>query len=163
MLEAPDGQRVALPVEIYTVLLNITKAMAEGRAVTIAPHEQVLSTQQAANLLGVSRSTFVAILERGEIPYTQPGRRRVRLTDVLDYQGRQQHARGQALDSLTREAEELLRLGEAGLYRPLWSVAILAEARGRDVRAANAATSRWAEIATVKDRGHVRHTVGRRG
>ncbi len=68
----------------------------------------MLSTQQAADLLGVSRPTFVAVLERGEVPYTQPGRhRRVRLTHVLDYQRHQQHSRRQALDSLTREAEEL--------------------------------------------------------
>lgn len=108
VLEAPDGQRVTLPAEIYAVLLNITQAMAEGRAITIAPHEQVLSTQQAADLLGVSRPTFVAVLERGDIPYTQPGRhRRVRLTDVLDYQGNRHHSRRQVLDSLTREAEEL--------------------------------------------------------
>ena len=108
VLEAPSGHRVALPAEIYTVLLDITKAMAEGRAITIAPHEQVLSTQQAADLLGISRPTLVAILDRGEIPYTQPGRhRRVRLTDVLDYQQRQRHTRRWVLDSLTREADEL--------------------------------------------------------
>lgn len=108
VLEAPDGQRVALPAEIYTILLDITKAMADGRAITIAPHEQVLSTQQAADLLGVSRPTFVAVLERGEVPHTQPGRhRRVRLTDVLDYQRHQKHSRRQALDSLTREADKL--------------------------------------------------------
>ena len=108
VLEAPSGHRVALPAEIYTVLLDITKAMAEGRAITIAPHEQVLSTQQAADLLGISRPTLVAILDRGEIPYTQPGRhRRVRLTDVLDYQQRQRHTRRRVLDSLTREADEL--------------------------------------------------------
>lgn len=108
VLEAPSGHRVALPAEIYTVLLDITKAMAEGRAITIAPHEQVLSTQQAADLLGISRPTLVAILERGEVPYTQPGRhRRVRLTDVLDYQQRQRHLRRRVLDTLTREADEL--------------------------------------------------------
>ncbi|UZJ27042.1 helix-turn-helix domain-containing protein (plasmid) [Rhodococcus antarcticus] len=108
VLEAPSGHRVALPAEIYTVLLDVTKAMAEGRAITIAPHEQVLSTQQAADLLGISRPTLVAILERGEVPYTQPGRhRRVRLTDVLDYQQRQRHTRRAVLDNLTREADEL--------------------------------------------------------
>jgi len=108
VLEAPNGHRVALPPEIYTVLLDITKAMAEGRAITIAPHEQVLSTQQAADLLGVSRPTLVAILERGEVPYTQPGRhRRVRLADVLNYQHHQRHTRRQVLDSLTQEAEKL--------------------------------------------------------
>ena len=108
MLEAPNGHRVALPPEIYSVLLDITKAMAEGRAITIAPHEQVLSTQQAADLLGVSRPTLVAILERGELAYTQPGRhRRVRLSDVLDYQQRQRHTRRRVLDALTREADEL--------------------------------------------------------
>lgn len=107
-LTGPDGSSVALPPEIHTVLLTVARAMAQGRAITVAPHEQVLSTQQAADLLGVSRPTLVAICERGQLPYTQPGRhRRIRLSDVLDYQQSPPRSRRQVLDALTHEATEL--------------------------------------------------------
>jgi len=108
VLMGPGGQHVVLPAEIFAVLRDVTAAMAQGRAITVAPHEQVLSTQEAAQLLGVSRPTLVSILERGEIPYVQPGRhRRVRLDDVLAYQQRQRHTRRRALAQLSVEAEDL--------------------------------------------------------
>jgi len=107
-LVGPSGERVELPPEIFAVLRDVTQAMADGRAITVAPHEQILSTQEAAELLGISRPTFVAILERGEVRYEQPGRhRRVRLADVLDYQQRQRHARRVMLNNLSQEADEL--------------------------------------------------------
>jgi len=108
VLVGPGGERVVLPPEIFAVLRDVTEAMVQGRAITVAPHEQVLSTQEAAELIGVSRPTFVAILERGELRYEQPGRhRRVRLADVLDYQQHQRHTRRRVLDNLSREADEL--------------------------------------------------------
>lgn len=107
-LVGPDGQPVPLPPEILAILREVTQAMADGRAITVAPHAQVLSTQEAAELLGISRPTFVAILERGELPYETPGRhRRVHLIDVLDYQQRRRQQRRVVLDNLSRDAEEL--------------------------------------------------------
>ena len=107
-LGGASGERVELPPEIFAVLRDVTQAMADGRAITIAPHEQILNTQEAAELLGISRPTFVAILERGALRYEQPGRhRRVRLADVLDYQQRQPHAKRVVLDNRSQEADEL--------------------------------------------------------
>jgi excisionase family DNA binding protein len=85
--------------------------MAYGQAVTIAPVHQRLTTQEAAVLLGISRPTFVKLLDAGEIPYEQPGRhRRVLLTDVLAYRERRSSRRGEALDRMVEISEN------AGMY-----------------------------------------------
>jgi excisionase family DNA binding protein len=89
----PDGAPRQLPAELVEVLLHATAALAEGRPVTLSCHEPVLSTQRAADLLGVSRPTLVRLLDSGDIPYDQPRRhRRVRLADLLAYQERCHHA-----------------------------------------------------------------------
>jgi excisionase family DNA binding protein len=87
------GDRRELPAELVEVLQLAAAALAEGRPVTLSCHEQVLSTQQAAALLGVSRPTLVRLLDSGVIPYDQPRRhRRVQLADLLAYQERCHHA-----------------------------------------------------------------------
>lgn len=106
-LVGPDGHRLALPVELFEVLRDVVAALARGSAITVAPHDTTLTTQQAADLLGVSRPTLIALLERGDIPFTRPGHhRRVLLEHVLDHRRRAQHARREALDELTSMAED---------------------------------------------------------
>lgn len=83
-------------VEVTGELAGALRAMAvalhHGDAVTLTPHEAMLSTQEAADLLGVSRPTLVRLLESGALPYSQPGtHRRVRLEDVLEYAERHRH------------------------------------------------------------------------
>ncbi len=106
-LVGPDGQTVPLPLEAFRVLVSVAQAMREGKAITIAPIDQVLTTQEAADFLGISRPTLVKLLESGEIPFTKPGagrHRRVRLQDLIDHQHRRRTERREALDELTREA-----------------------------------------------------------
>ncbi|MBC7559054.1 MAG: helix-turn-helix domain-containing protein, partial [Dermatophilaceae bacterium] len=78
---------VPLPPELRSVLADVVRAMRRGQAVTFAPMSQQLTTQQAADLIGVSRPTLIKLLESGRIPYETPGRhRRLRLSDVLAFQ-----------------------------------------------------------------------------
>ena len=87
--------------------------MRAGKAITVAPLDQRLTTQEAADFLGISRPTLVKLLEQGEIPYERPaaGRhRRVLLSDVLEYQIRKRQQRRSTLDQMTADA------AEAGLY-----------------------------------------------
>ena len=106
-LLSPNGERILLPREIIDALSNVVKAMAEGQAVVIAPVHQRLTTQEAADLLGISRPTFVRLLETGEIHYERPGRhRRVRLVDVLDYRDRRSTQRRASLDRMVEIAEQ---------------------------------------------------------
>lgn len=106
-LSGPNGERLVLPPEVFEVLRDVVEAMANGQAVTIAPVHQRLTTQEAADLLGVSRPTLVKLLESGEIPFEQPGRhRRVRLADVLAYRERASADRRAALDRMVKIADE---------------------------------------------------------
>lgn len=77
----------------------------------MAPQHTVLTTGEAADLLGVSRPTLVRLLEAGEIPFDKPGRhRRIRLGDLLAHQQRARRARAAGLDEMVRAAED------AGVY-----------------------------------------------
>ena len=111
LLLGPDGEQVPVPEEVYRVLVEVVEAMREGKVITLVPRTQRLTTQEAADFLGVSRPTMVKLLEDGRIPYEQPGRhRRVLFTDLLAYAGRQHADRRAALDRMTEEASE------AGIY-----------------------------------------------
>jgi len=106
-LSGPNGEHLVLPPEVFEVLRGVVEAMAHGQAVTIAPVDQRLTTQEAADLLGVSRPTLVKLVESGQIPFEQPGRhRRVRLADVLAYRAQASTDRRAALDRMVEIADE---------------------------------------------------------
>lgn len=97
--------------ELKGKLFALLDLLERGEPVAILPLEAELTTQQAADLLGVSRPHLVKLLEAGELPFRRVGRhRRVRVQDVLAFRERLREMRHRALDELTREAEEL------GLY-----------------------------------------------
>ncbi|MBB5954446.1 excisionase family DNA binding protein [Saccharothrix tamanrassetensis] len=111
ILVAPDGSRLELPAEVFEVIRDVVQAMSQGLAITVAPRHTVLTTSEAAQVLGVSRPTLVRLLEAGEIPYEKPNRhRRVLLADLLAYQERVRRARAAGLDQMVRDGEE------SGLY-----------------------------------------------
>jgi excisionase family DNA binding protein len=96
-----------IPDELYGVLREVVETLAQGMAISIAPHNTLLTTQEAADLLGVSRPTLVRLLTDGEIPHSMRGRhRRVMLRDVLDYQERTRRERSDALDAMAADAED---------------------------------------------------------
>ncbi|SLI19336.1 excisionase [Mycobacteroides abscessus subsp. abscessus] len=96
-----------LTPELAALLHSVAKALHEGLAVSLTAVYPILSTSEAAELLGVSRPTFVKILDAGEIPYTSPGRhRRVKLDDVLEYRDRTSRNRAAILDEMADESAE---------------------------------------------------------
>lgn len=106
-LVGPDGTQIEIPEELYGVLRDVVHALSQGMAISIAPHNTMLTTQEAADLLNISRPTLVRLLSDGEIPYTMRGRhRRVLLRDILDYTERTRSQRRQALDDMAAEAED---------------------------------------------------------
>lgn len=103
-LIGPEGQSISLPKEIFDVLAAVARAMEQGHAISIVPRDLTLTTQEAADFLGISRPTLVRILERGDIPFQQPGagrHRRVQLRDLMEYQEASSTARRSALDAMT--------------------------------------------------------------
>lgn len=94
-----EGDQVELPESAYRALLLVIEAMAAGKAVTIAPQNKLLTTQQAADLLGVSRPTVIKLVDAGELPAETPGirRRMIKLDDALACKARRREAQYEAL------------------------------------------------------------------
>jgi excisionase family DNA binding protein len=106
-LVGPDGSQIDIPAELYGVLRDAVAALSQGMAISIAPHNTMLTTQEAADLLNISRPTLVRLLTEGDIPHTMRGRhRRVMLRDILDYTERTRTDRRSTLDRMAAEAED---------------------------------------------------------
>ena len=106
-LVSPSGKSLELPHSIYRVLERVAHEMKQGKSVVVMPLHEQLSTQEAAELLKVSRPFLVTLLEGGEIPFERVGsHRRVRLADLIVYKERRDGERLQALDEMAREAQE---------------------------------------------------------
>src|SRR5699024_10197545 len=104
-LVAPTGEKQEIPSEVFKLLSYIVESLSAGKGVTVMPTQTKLTTQQAADHLGISRPTLVKLLELGEIPFTKVGRhRRVTLEDLMEYESTAHEARRQTLRDLTQEA-----------------------------------------------------------
>lgn len=110
-LIGPDGRQVSIPEPVHDLLFMILKHLQAGRAVSIVPEHQQLTTQRAANILGVSRPFLVGLLKNGDMPFHMAGsHRRIYLRDLLNYKHRRDAARHDAINNMARV--EL----EAGTY-----------------------------------------------
>lgn len=106
-LVSASGERLEMPESMYEALRQVAEALSSGMGVNVAPLSAMLTTQEAAEYLGISRPTLVRILERGEIPMEKPGRHRfVRLKDIVDYQEQMKEKRRAALEQMIADAED---------------------------------------------------------
>ncbi len=102
-----DGNDLILPRQALALLRDLLVEMAQGNAVTIVPTHAELTTQEAANILNVSRPHLVKLLEGGTIPFSKTGtHRRIRYQDLMAYRDQREQESKEALDQLVSQAQE---------------------------------------------------------
>lgn len=107
-LENEPDESVSIPVAAFRLLNSILTEMAKGNAVTLIPVHAELTTQQAAQILNVSRPFLIEQLEKGVIPYRKVGtHRRVMFKDLMEYKQTMDHNRLNALEELSAIDQEL--------------------------------------------------------
>jgi excisionase family DNA binding protein len=105
-----EGSRVELPRQFFDHLKAIVEAVAAGRALRTIDEDEKLTTQAAANLLGVSRQHFVGLLETGKIPFHKVGtHRRIQYCDLQAFQQQRDKEREEAMGQVWKDVEEANR------------------------------------------------------
>jgi excisionase family DNA binding protein len=103
-----SGEAITIPVAALHLLKDILEEMGKGNGVTLLPLNAELTTQQAADLLNVSRPYLIGLLEEGKIPFRLVGKhRRIRREDLMAYKRRDDQARLRVLEELVAQAQEL--------------------------------------------------------
>jgi excisionase family DNA binding protein len=101
-------QSVTVPREAFELFLRVLEQMAAGNAVTIFPYHPELTTQQAAELLNVSRPFLIKLLEEGKIEFRKVGtHRRIKMEALLKYRQEESQRRKELIDAHTAEAQNL--------------------------------------------------------
>ncbi len=106
-LIGPDGKSQNLPPDVHRFLVALLTDLVAGKSVTILQKDALLTTVEAAAMLGVSRQFLVNLLESGEIPHHKVGtHRRIYVRDVLAYKARRDAKRSEHLNQMAKEAVE---------------------------------------------------------
>jgi len=99
---------LVLPTSALRLLVDILGELAIGNAVKVVPVHAELTSQEAADLLNVSRPHLVKMLEEGAIPFTKTGRhRRIRFSDLMAFKQRRDEESQEAMEALANQAQEL--------------------------------------------------------
>ncbi|WP_334030368.1 helix-turn-helix domain-containing protein [Burkholderia orbicola] len=101
------AHQVELPTSALRLLVDILAELADGNAVKVVPVHAELTTQEAADLLNVSRPHLIKLLESKALPYHKTGKhRRVRFSDLMRYKTEREQASASAMEELSRQAQE---------------------------------------------------------
>ena len=102
-----DGHDMILPRQALILFRDLLADMGQGDAVAIVPLHAEMTTQQAADILNVSITYLVTLLEKGELRYTKVGtHRRIRLNDLMKYKNKIREQSTKAMDELVSIAQE---------------------------------------------------------
>lgn len=109
-VEGDDSEILVVPRAGAALLAQVMDTVAQGGSVAVIPSDAQLTTQQAADLLNVSRPYLIGLLEAGKIDYTLVGRhRRIAFQDLMDYKRRADQAARAAADELSALSQDLSR------------------------------------------------------
>jgi excisionase family DNA binding protein len=107
-VQLDDGSVLRLPKAVSDLLYHVLTETAKGNAVTLIPVHAVLTTQEAADYLNVSRPFLIRLLEQGKLPFEMVGtHRRVRFADLEDFRRKSEEKRKATMDQLAAQAQEL--------------------------------------------------------
>jgi excisionase family DNA binding protein len=110
-LISTSGEAIDLPQPVLNLLRQMVHELLQGNSVTIVPIHKELTTQEAADILNISRQYLVEILEAQAIPYSKVGtHRRIRLGDLMNYKNDRDAKRREGLSKMTKKSQKL------GLY-----------------------------------------------
>jgi excisionase family DNA binding protein len=110
--EGEQGADIVLPHSAVRILYSALQEMAKGHTVTLLPVDAELTTNQAAELMRVSRPSLIKMLDENKLPYRKIGaHRRIRYEDVLTYLHIERARRKKVMEELVAETERL------GLYK----------------------------------------------
>ena len=106
-VKGKNNQQQSLAKPVREVLVQILSHMQGGHAFTLIPANHELSSQEAADLLGVSRQYMVRMLDEGKLPHHKAGtHRRIYLEDLLGYKTERDRRRLEALGQMARDEVE---------------------------------------------------------
>jgi excisionase family DNA binding protein len=106
--DASGQAEIRIPPELFTLLKEALDQLVSGNGVQLLPLQTELTTQQAAELLQLSRPHLVRLLEQGKLPYHRVGsHHRVKLVDVLAFREARSVRRAGALNALAQESQDL--------------------------------------------------------
>jgi excisionase family DNA binding protein len=106
--EIGDDEALVVPRQIAVMLAQVLGLLEQGTGVQIMPLNATLTTQQAADMLNVSRPYLIGLLEAGRIPFTMVGtHRRIAFADLIEFQREDYQARRATVDEITRMAGDL--------------------------------------------------------
>ena len=106
-----DGQKIEMPSIVSIALMEVIKTLNKGNSITLIPMDKELTTQQAADILNVSRPYFIKLLETGEIPFKKTGtHRKILMQDLMKYRDQRAETRKSKIEELSNLSQEL------GLY-----------------------------------------------
>ena len=106
-LVGPKGESIPLPETVFYVLERVAEVMARGDSITVVPVGREVTTQQAADLLNVSRQYVVRLLDEGRIPFRKTGKhRRLRIENVLSFKEERDKNRRAGLRELSQMTQD---------------------------------------------------------